>query len=789
MTFTEPFVLPAATVIAPLRALPEELQRAIGGQESDYAVSRSNSRIHSKVVDAQAASLLNEFRTPSTIAAAVARFSKVRKIDAELVLEEALPMLLALIRSGLLVPSDSNGHAAIVQTRAPIGLLGHWRMVRSVQSLEDSEIYQVRAPDGAVGALKIGISGPQTRRAIEREAKLLQRLGGTVTPTLLEAGEWQGSPYIITEWFSGTDAYVACGEFRTHEPPLRSELLTVTAAILRAYAGLHERGIIHGDVHPYNVLVDRAGTVKLIDFGHARSVDDDAPARLTRAGVSFFYDPELVCAVREGGSVPSVTASAEQYALAALLYLLVTGSHYVDFRVERNEMLRQIAEEPMLPFMQRGVAPWPAVERLLEKALRKSPEDRFASVADFSNAWESVHAPAAPGSRAREPDTPLLGVRQDVLQMAQIGGVLMLEGPMPPPSTSINYGSAGLAYAIHRIACATDSAELFALADVWSQRAASEVDLPGAFLHDELEIPREHVGSASLYHGPSGVYTVKSLIARARDDQAVLDDSIKQFAAIVGRPCEPLDLALGRTGALLGAALLLEQRDDAELRAVGNALLNSIWQTIDSYSTISESTELSTLGIAHGWAGILYATLCWCMTSGQPHPTALEQRLLELSQLAEPVGRGLQWRVDLVRESTWPYMPGWCNGSAGHVFLWTKAYRATGSTHFLGLAEGAVWHTWETPIANISLCCGLSGQAYALLNFYHHSGDEVWLRRARALARTAAGTPAQERRVKELDSLESRPTSLYKGDAGLAVLAADLERPADARMPMFECEV
>ena len=76
------------------------------------------------------------------------------------------------------------------------------------------------------------------------------------------------------------------------------------------------------------------------------------------------------------------------------------------------------------------------------------------------------------------------------------------------------------------------------------------------------------------------------------------------------------------------------------------------------------------------------------------------------------------------------YMPGWCNGSAGYVFLWDEAYRVTGDTTYLDLAEGAAWNVWESGVAGPSLCCGAAGQAYALLRWYRRCGDGVWLRRA-----------------------------------------------------------
>ncbi|PYQ55046.1 MAG: hypothetical protein DMF53_28670, partial [Acidobacteria bacterium] len=118
--------------------------------------------------------------------------------------------------------------------------------------------------------------------------------------------------------------------------------------MLAAYTRLHERGVIHADVHPRNVLVGPAGEIHLIDFG--LSLAEDLPGDPGRGGVAFYFEPEYAVAVRAGESAPAASSAGEQYALAALLYSLIAGAPTHDFKLARDEMLRQIAEEPPLPF-------------------------------------------------------------------------------------------------------------------------------------------------------------------------------------------------------------------------------------------------------------------------------------------------------------------------------------------------------------------------------------------------------------------------------------------------------
>jgi hypothetical protein len=122
-------------------------------------------------------------------------------------------------------------------------------------------------------------------------------------------------------------------------------------------------------------------------------------------------------------------------------------------------------------------------------------------------------------------------------------------------------------------------------------------------------------------------------------------------------------------------------------------------------------------------------------------------------------------------------MPGWCNGSAGQVFLFTLAHRLLGDKEWLQLAELSAWNTWDEPRGPSDLCCGSAGRAYALLNLYRHTGATEWLSRSRQLANHAAATAT---------STSQRTNALWKGELGIAVLIADLASPENARMPFFE---
>jgi serine/threonine-protein kinase len=227
------------------------------------------------------------------------------------------------------------------------------------------------------------------------------------------------------------------------------------------------------------------------------------------------------------------------------------------------------------------------------------------------------------------------------------------------------------------------------------------------------------------------------------------------------------------------------------LLTFGTECLTGLWAEIDALPALASAAggtdrrpgARRNLGVAHGWAGILYASLRWCRAVGIALPESLPALLAELAGRAQPWGRGLRWRWVRGGDGIFS-MAGWCNGSAGFVHLWTLAHRVLGEPSHLALAEGAAWNAWEAPGRRGDLCCGLAGRAYALLNLDRHlhgtgaGGNGVWLDRARALAERAAEGIART----------ETPNSLYRGEIGVALLAVDLERPEGAAMPFFEEE-
>jgi eukaryotic-like serine/threonine-protein kinase len=761
MNITEPFVLRHDVLLIPCAELSEDMRGRITFDEGDFTLSRRQGRALSQVIDGETAALLELFRKPRTIIDAVLENSRSFGRNPAVLLDELLPHLGTFLNNHVLVPAGSEEEQELRAAYESGQSLAGWEIVRCASLVEDTEIYQVRR-DGELAALKIArIDTPALRSMFENERDVLRHLDGAgIAPRLLDSGVAEERPYLVMEWLAGVDSGVAAAQ-RRHD---RVALIELCVSIANAYATLHERGVLHADVHPRNVMAGDGGAM-LLDFGLSRLAG--RPPHVGRGGMYFFYEPELLSAPQQW-MLPASEAG-EQYALAALLYLLVSGHHYLDFRYEREAMTEQVKTEAPLPFAKRGVPPWPEVEEILARALAKDPAQRHASLAEMAARLADVRESVVREALSTPVSAEANAFLDAALQALARGGAVYATGYPAPPTASVCYGCAGAAVGLLRVAETRSDPALVALADIWRSRAMALIGTEGAYHNAAFAVSREELGDVSPYHTEAGIHAAGAMIAASIGDTYAHRRGIHGFLHASSRPCAQLDLTLGRSGSLLIAAMLLELGEEQPLRALGTATMKAVWDELDARPAID-----GFLGLSHGWAGYFYAALRWCEASGDPLPPRLTERLDDYLTLHVPRGRGVQWPITAGGTS---FMPGWCNGSAGQVFLFTLAHRALGGERWLQLAEACAWTAWDEPRGIADLCCGTAGRAYALLNLYKHTGATEWLSRARQLANHAATSAA---------ATAERPYALWKGELGVAVLIADLASPENARMPFVE---
>ncbi len=787
---SQPYAVPPDVKVVAVTDLAPHVREALDDGSGGFVVVRPGYRTHSRLVDADTVALLDEFRDPTPIGEGVARFAIERGLEPTTVLRDAFPVLQMLTGSYLLVPADSVLMDGVAASFAPGELAFGYEVLRIVQVLADSEVYAARTGAGEAVALKVGRPGaPGVGEMLHREAEILRRLGGEAAPRLVEFHGGGDQPILVTAWIFGVPASARSQEVRAGgRPGWRRHLHRMAVSIVEAYAGLHAAGVVHGDVHAGNVLLASDDRPWLLDFGLARIPGAPPPLdHLRRAGFSWHTEPEAAAAAAAAAWPPPPSFAGEQYSVASLVYTFVCGGHHAGESLDRAEAMQRVVEHPPLPFTRHGFEAWPAVEGVLRRALAKRPEDRFPGMAALRHALVDAAPPqaTAAGSRRRPAHE---GLVEAVLARLEGAGV---EDAFPqPPLASVQYGAAGLALFLHRLAVAREDGDLAAEADRWSLLAQGAAAGAGGFDAPDVGVTDDRVGPDSLYHRAPGVHLVRFNVAHGVGDLASAQVAAASFQELLGGRGDDPELAFGTAGLLVGGALVMEvlrSTSRFEPAPFGEALAGAADQAWAAATAEMEAVVAARhLGAAHGLAGIVYAQLMVRTPGGLPEPDGLRAALDRLGELAEPAGRGVSWpgtRHHAPGTGTTPdHAPGWCAGTAGHVHLWLAAHEAWGDERYAVLAERAGWHAWEHPGRHGHLCCGLAGRGYALVRLYRHTGDPAWLERARDLAERSLTWAAEE-----LDR-GTRPLGLWWGALGPLLLNVELGTPEQAAMPLFAPE-
>jgi serine/threonine-protein kinase len=783
----ELYVLPADVLVFPVGELPAAARALAELDSTQFTVTRIGSRERSRLVSAEAAELLGEFVRPTSLVDAVIRFGDRRTADHRAVLTQARGVLRTFMAAGMLVPADSFAAATIEPILSPGQRIGDFTLVQCVHVLEDVELHRATGEDGTPVAVKVARSTDEAqlrhaRTKLARECAILGSLSGPHFPRVVTDGVECDRPFLAMEWIDARHAEeYAETHRRSWSPSVAAQLFDAAVAVVDAYADLHDHGVVHGDVHPKNALLSAAAHPYLIDFALARAPAEPGLDTAQRGGVTAFYEPECAAAMLAGATQPPATFRSDQYGVAVLVYLMLTGRHPVNRLQTTQQVLRQIVDRPAPAFLVHGIRSWPAVERVLARAMSKSPDERYPSVGVLADelraaASSRIRTAARQGSAARRGPATRSFLRQTVTRLGR-GSDPLVHGLDSEPAVSVNYGAAGIAYFFYRMGLTTQRFDLLSTALQWIALAHQRGNEPGAFYSRERRITPDTVGATSIYHSMSGVHCVEALVLNAIGDLVGARRAATAFASVARRRTEVLDLTVGRSSALIGAALLCEAfagtgaAGRAGLVDFGDETMADIWRQLAGQTC--HDGEIRYLGVAHGWAGVAYAALRWCQATGAVPPSTLQPRLDELRLAARRDEHGLSWPASLESAGD---PTGWCHGPAGYTHLWTLAAKIYKDEAYAELALGAAEHAWHAQHTIGTLCCGLAGQAYAQLDAYRHTGDRVWVRRAEQLAGKALALAGTRHHI---------PNSLYKGDVGVALLVADLDQPAGAAMPLF----
>jgi serine/threonine protein kinase len=247
-------------------------------------------------------------------------------------------------------------------------------------------VYRAEHPQHGTVALKVLREKLRADRTavtrFVREAGFGTRVTHPNVIRTIETGEDRGLPFLVIEWAQGEllESYA-----KRNAPFPLDEVAAVVTQIASAVFAAHSAGIVHRDLKPDNLMYDHESrTVKLLDFGIATATDVTQDQRLTRAG---FFVGTLMYVAPEALSGEVVSPAADQYSLATMAYLFLTGTLPYIAKSPR-EMFTQLLSQPPIALNKAKpeIVYSAAVEGVIMKGLAKAPGDRYADVCAFAEA-------------------------------------------------------------------------------------------------------------------------------------------------------------------------------------------------------------------------------------------------------------------------------------------------------------------------------------------------------------------------------------------------------------------
>jgi serine/threonine-protein kinase len=250
---------------------------------------------------------------------------------------------------------------------------GRFALVREIGSGGMSTVFlgrdEVLDRPVAIKILNPDLESSDVSSRFRREGRTAARLSHPNIVQVYDAGEdrldGHEISYIVVEYVPGGDLK----DLIDRRGPVPGAMLSrIGAAVADGLAHAHERGIVHRDIKPQNVLLDEYGSPKLTDFGIARALDmNQSTSTDSYLGTALYSSPEQL---RGEG----VTPKSDVYSLGATLYHAAVGEP--PFSGDPLQVATQQVAKPPLPPRARGAAVGERLEALILRCLAKDPADR-----------------------------------------------------------------------------------------------------------------------------------------------------------------------------------------------------------------------------------------------------------------------------------------------------------------------------------------------------------------------------------------------------------------------------
>lgn len=295
------------------------------------------------------------------------------------------------------MPSDDSGKGSMPEpSKIPaMGMpseIGRYKILGIIGSGGMGHVYEAmqEAPRRRV-ALKIIRAGSASEMALRRfqyETQVLAKLHHPNIAQIYEAGTWESPegevPFFAMEYIPGRMGLIEYAKKR--DLPIRDRLELFTKVCNAVHHG-HQKGVIHRDLKPDNILVDSSGEPKIIDFGVARATDADLAVTTMQTTMGQLIGTLQYMSPEQCDADPDrIDTRSDVYALGVLLFQLLSGKLPYDLRRQAiHEAVRVIKEQRPDSMATISGTLKGDVDTIAMKAMEKDRERRYQSAAELAN--------------------------------------------------------------------------------------------------------------------------------------------------------------------------------------------------------------------------------------------------------------------------------------------------------------------------------------------------------------------------------------------------------------------
>jgi eukaryotic-like serine/threonine-protein kinase len=251
---------------------------------------------------------------------------------------------------------------------------------------------------------------PDQLERFRREARAVAQLNHPHVVTVIDAGEDEGAPYIVFEYVEGETLKERIR--RLGRLPV-SEAVAYAIEIGRALESAHANRLVHRDVKPQNVLIDREGRAKVTDFGIARSLEAQGLTATGRVlGTTDYVSPEQALG-------HEVTGQSDIYSLGIVLYEMLTGETPFNADTQVAVAMKHV-RDPLPDVQRRRPEISAALASVVERSTAKETQNRYPAVSQMVHDLEEVLAieAARSGQATGEATTVLQSLSGDTADFA-----------------------------------------------------------------------------------------------------------------------------------------------------------------------------------------------------------------------------------------------------------------------------------------------------------------------------------------------------------------------------------